>query len=111
MPFLVKPDEERVSKKTRVSIFNYGRAMMFILTDELLPTGKLVRKVVVPPSKKIFNFIRSNQYEMFGMSATDPLADITIGEHAFGKKPSPYISASTLSKGPLILWEALNILI
>ncbi|WP_255317808.1 hypothetical protein [Capnocytophaga canimorsus] len=99
MPFLVKPDEERVSKKTRVSIFNYGRAMMFILTDELLPTGKLVRKVVVPPSKKIFNFIRSNQYEMFGMSATDPLADITIGEHAFGKKPSPYISASTLSKG------------
>ncbi|GIZ14779.1 hypothetical protein RCZ15_21200 [Capnocytophaga catalasegens] len=57
MPYLVKPNEEKVSKKVKVNIFNYGRAMMFILTDELLPSGKLVRKVVVPPSKKYLTLL------------------------------------------------------
>ncbi|GIZ14780.1 hypothetical protein [Capnocytophaga catalasegens] len=33
------------------------------------------------------------------MKATDPLSNLTIGEHAFGIKPSPYLSASTLPKG------------
>ncbi|MCU7619282.1 hypothetical protein NZ698_19045 [Chryseobacterium sp. PBS4-4] len=78
---------------------NYGGAFLFILTDELLPSGKIVRKVVVPPSQKIFDYFKSNQYEAFGMSPPKPLANISIGEHASGLNQSPYLSGSTLPHG------------
>lgn len=78
---------------------NYGGAFLFILTDELLPSGKIVRKVVVPPPQTIFDYFKSNKFEMFGMSPPNPLANISIGEHASGLNQSPYLSGSTLENG------------
>lgn len=84
----------------KVSVkINYGGAFLFILTDELLPSGKIVRKVVVPPPQTIFDYFKSNKFEMFGMSPPNPLADISIGQHAYGLNQSPYLSGSTLPHG------------
>lgn len=87
-------DYLKVSKK-----INYGGAFLFILTDELLPSGKIVRKVVVPPPAKIFDYFKSNKFEMFGMSPPNPSANISIGEHAFGLNKSQYLSGSSLPNG------------
>ncbi len=79
---------------------NKGGAFLFILADEILPSGKLVRKVIVPPNKDIIKTLtKGNYYEYFGMQPTDPFANISIGEHASGVKPSQYMSASTLKSG------------
>lgn len=91
---IASSDYLKVSKKN-----NYGGAFLFILTDELLPSGKIVRKVVVPPPQKIFDYFKSNKFEMFGMSPPNPLANISIGEHASGLNQSPYLSGSTLPHG------------
>ena len=89
---------EKVSVEINLKI-NQGGAFLFILTDELLPSGKLVRKVIVPPPAQIFDYFKSNQYEMFGMKPPNPFANITIGEHALGLNQSPYLSSSSLPHG------------
>jgi hypothetical protein len=87
-------DYLKVSKK-----IEYGGLFMFIITDELLPSGKIVRKVVIPPSNGIWQYFKGNPYERFGMIPTNPFSNITIGEHASGVKPSPFLSGSTLPNG------------
>lgn len=87
-------DYLKVSKK-----INIGGAFLFILTDELLPSGKIVRKVVVPPPQKIFDYFNGNIYEYKGMFPPNPLGKVSIGEHALGVNNSPYLSGSSLLHG------------
>ncbi|MFC0778053.1 hypothetical protein [Flavobacterium sp. HJSW_4] len=78
---------------------NHGGAFVFIIADELLPSGKIVRKVVVPRPDKIIEFVNGNMYEKFGMTPPNMKSNITIGEHAAGLNQSRFLSGSTLPKG------------
>lgn len=78
---------------------NHGGAFVFIVADELLPSGKIVRKVVVPRPDKIIEFINGNMYERFGMTPPNMKSNITIGEHAAGLNQSRFLSGSTLPNG------------
>ncbi|MDR2474394.1 MAG: glycine zipper family protein, partial [Bacteroidales bacterium] len=96
MPYLNK-SAESISCKTKIT--GGGSLFMFIIANELLPNGKLVRKVVVPPSNSVWEYFKGNPYERFGMQSPNPNSMITIGEHAGGFNQSKYLSASSLPKG------------
>ncbi len=75
-----------------------GRAFLFVLADEILPSGKVVRKVAMVPT----GFAQQTYFgnpEVFGMAPPDPLAPISIGQHALGSNQSPFLSASSLPHG------------
>ncbi len=74
-----------------------ARAFFFVLADEILPSEKIVRKVLQYPSS-MQEMILAHP-EKFGMHAPMPKAKISIGEHALGANKSPYLSGSTLPKG------------
>jgi hypothetical protein len=75
-----------------------GRAFLFILADEILPSGKVIRKVMVAPDGMASEaFVRNP--EVFGFGPRSPGAAVSIGEHALGNNKSPYISASTKAGG------------
>ena len=74
-----------------------GRAFFFILADEILPSKKLVRKVIQFP-KANAELVAAHP-ELYGIKPVNPNAIISIGEHALGNNQSPYTSASTLPKG------------
>lgn len=78
---------------------NQGGAFLFIIADELLPSGKIVRKVVVPKPETILDFFNSNMYEKYGMTPPNMSSNITIGEHAGGLNQSRFLSGSTLTNG------------
>ncbi len=75
-----------------------GRLYLFVLSDEILPSGKLVRKVLVLPDHTATELIASRP-EIHGLKPQAPGALVSIGEHALGSNKSPYISASSLPKG------------
>ncbi len=75
---------------------NKGGAFVFMLADEILPSGKLVRKVIVPPTKDIISSINGNIFERYGMNPPNPSSNITIGEHASGLNNSKYLSSSSI---------------
>jgi LysM domain len=78
-----------------------GRAFLFILADEILPSGKVVRKVMIPADASIpavEAIIRENPLE-YGMRPWDPNAQVSLGEHSLGNTKSPYLSASTNRRG------------
>jgi len=94
--YVWKPDES-VSISTSVkSDKNTGGAFLFIIADELLPPGKLVRKVVVPPASDILSTINGNHFEQSGIKPPNPNSNITIGEHASGLNKRNFLSASSL---------------
>jgi hypothetical protein len=87
-------DYLKVSRK-----IEYGGVFMFIIAEELLPSGKVVRKVVVPAPNNIWEYFKSNPNERFGMQPPSPFSPITIGEHASGLNQSKYLSTSSLPNG------------
>ena len=83
--------------RTYTSTVIPGRAFFFILADEILPSKKLVRKVIQFPITNA-EWLAAHP-ELFGIKPRNPNAIISIGEHALGNSQSPYTSASTLPKG------------
>lgn len=75
-----------------------NRAFLFIIADEVLPSGKIIRKVTVA-SDAITSSAYVKNPEIFGFSPRAPQASVSIGEHALGNNQSPYISASTKAGG------------
>jgi hypothetical protein len=78
---------------------NHGGAFLFVIADELLPSGKIVRKVIVPKPNSIIDFLNGNMYEKLGMTPPNMSSNITIGEHAGGFNQSKFLSGSTLPNG------------
>jgi hypothetical protein len=74
------------------------RAFLFVLADELLPSGKLIRKVLELPGPSQAEYILAHP-EIFGMKPPNPLSPITLGEHVLGQNNSRYLSASTKPGG------------
>lgn len=74
------------------------RAFLFILADEVLPSGKVVRKVLEIPGTSQAQYILANP-EIFGMKPPNPLVLYSLGEHALGQNQSRYLSASTKPGG------------
>jgi len=75
-----------------------ARAFLFVLADEILPSGKVVRKVALVPTGFAQQAFIGNP-EVFGMAPPDPLSPISIGEHAAGANQSRFLSASSLPRG------------
>lgn len=75
-----------------------GNAYLFVLADEILPSGKLVRKVLMFPDANTASIIAANP-EKYGLTAVDPSSKFSIGEHALGNNKSRFISASTFPEG------------
>ena len=74
-----------------------GRAFLFVLADEILPSGKLVRKVLEVPGN-MAEQIAANP-ELFGIKPVNPNSTFSIGEHALGNVNSRFISASSKPAG------------
>src|SRR5262245_46047157 len=76
-----------------------GRAFLFVLADEILPSGKLVRKVV-PVAPEVVNSHIINHPEKFGFSPRNPNGTMSLGETSLnGANNSRYIPASTKQRG------------
>ena len=75
-----------------------GRAFLFILADEVLPSGKLVRKVLAVAPQNHADVIK-NHPEIYGIKPANPSRNTSMGEHALGDNNSRYISASTKRGG------------
>lgn len=75
-----------------------GRAFLFVLADEVLPSGKVVRKVLAVPPESYAQYVAANP-ELFGIQPRNPGGLVSLGEHALGNNNSPYSSASTRSGG------------
>jgi hypothetical protein len=74
-----------------------SRYYFFVLADEVLPSQKVVRKVLVVPATAQ-QVIAANP-EIFGLHPLNPTSGVSIGQHALGDQNSPYTSASTNPKG------------
>ncbi|ATB40763.1 membrane protein [Cystobacter fuscus] len=77
---------------------NPWRAFLFVLADEVLPSGKLVRKVLEFPGPSQAQYIQANP-EIFGMKPPNSKATFSLGEHALGQNQSRFLSASTRRGG------------
>ncbi|SFZ83439.1 type VI secretion system tube protein TssD [Tenacibaculum maritimum] len=86
-----------------LEIVKEGHGFTFIIFEEILPSGKITRKVGVPPIKNTSMFfdriIHGTPSEYFGMEAKAPNSAATIAEHVANNKPSKFLSASTLKSG------------
>jgi hypothetical protein len=76
----------------------YWRAFLFVLADEILPSGKLVRKIISFPATTQAQYILHHP-EIFGLTPPHPESMLSLGEHALGENQSRYLSASTKPKG------------
>ncbi|MBK8335194.1 MAG: LysM peptidoglycan-binding domain-containing protein [Sterolibacteriaceae bacterium] len=74
-----------------------ARAFLFVLADEILPSGKLVRKVLEVPVSSA-EYVAAHP-ELFGIKPGNPASTVSIGEHALGNTASRYTSASSLKGG------------
>jgi hypothetical protein len=86
------------STKNELIDDNSWRAFLFVLADEVLPSGKVVRKVLEFPGPSQAEYILAHP-EIFGMKPPNPLSTISLGEHALGNNNSRFISASTKPGG------------
>ncbi|WP_157823939.1 glycine zipper family protein [Melittangium boletus] len=77
---------------------NPWRAFFFVLADEVLPSAKVVRKVLEFPGASQAQYMLSHP-EIFGMKPPNPLAPYSLGQHALGQNQSRYLSASTRPGG------------
>ncbi|RYZ43923.1 MAG: LysM domain-containing protein [Myxococcaceae bacterium] len=77
---------------------NPWRAFLFILSDEVLPSGKAIRKVLEFPGISQAQYIQANP-EIFGMKPPNPQSKISLGQHALGQNQSRFLSASTRRGG------------
>jgi LysM repeat protein len=74
-----------------------GRAFLFVLADEILPSGKVVRKVLQVPGD-MGEYVAANP-ELFGIKPVNPHSPVSLGEHALGNTNSRFTSASTKAGG------------
>jgi hypothetical protein len=93
---LVAPGQR--SPKNEVIDAEPWRAFLFILADEVLPSGKLVRKVLEIPGPSQAQYIQAHP-EIFGMKPPNPSSSLSLGEHALGNNNSRFLSASTKPGG------------
>jgi len=75
-----------------------ARGFLFILADEVLPSQKVVRKVLSLPPTTNAEAIVANP-EIYGIKPVNPNSAVTLGEHALGSNYSRYTSASIKPKG------------
>lgn len=75
-----------------------ARGFLFILSDEVLPQGKLVRKVLPLPQFTTTKLMAAKP-ELFGIKPRNSKSTISLGEHALGNNNSRFISASAKPKG------------
>ena len=84
-----------------------GQVPVFVLADDINPfTRKIVRRVVVSDkmaaelATQVGRPIKVFPYpERFGFFSTGPEALTSLGRHALGMRPSPYLPASTKLMG------------
>jgi LysM domain len=79
-----------------------ARAFLFVLSDEVLPSAKLVRKVLMVPVTNA-DYVAANP-ELFSFTASDPEATVSLGEFALNEQAlnragSQFISASSKPGG------------
>ncbi len=74
-----------------------ARGFLFILSDEVLPQGKLVRKVLPLPQFTTTKLMAAKP-ELFGIKPRNSKSTISLGEHALGNNNSRFISASAKPK-------------
>ena len=74
-----------------------ARLYLFQLLDAVLPSGKVLRKVL-PVPQNFAEPIAANP-EIFGIKPRNPSSSVSIGEHALGNTNSKFTSASSLPKG------------
>lgn len=75
-----------------------ARGGLFVLADEVLPSKKVVRKVLTGAITDEAAYVAAHP-EVFGLRALAPNSTASIGEHALGNNISRFISASTLFQG------------
>jgi hypothetical protein len=84
-----------------------ARLYLFVLADEIVPSGKVVRRVMVLNDYNA-ELVRSAPEiaerlmwpEKFGMRAPNPGSPISMGWHVKGMNDSRFLSASRLPSGP-----------
>ncbi|MBE7653396.1 glycine zipper family protein [Tenacibaculum finnmarkense] len=86
-----------------LEIIKKGYGFTFIVFEEILPSGKITRKVLIPEptstTQYIKQFIKATHHENYGMQPKASNSTTTIAEHVANNKPSKYLSASTLKDG------------
>lgn len=75
-----------------------ARGMLFVLADEVLPSKKVVRKVLVGLISNEAEYAAAHP-EVFGLRPRAPRGAASIGEHALGNTLSRFTSASDLPGG------------
>jgi hypothetical protein len=75
-----------------------GRGFLFVLSDEILPSGKVVRKVLQQPFFDHAQAIAGNP-EVYGISPKNMKSLVSMGEHVLGNTDSRFISVSTRPGG------------
>lgn len=75
-----------------------ARGALFVLADEVLPSKKVVRKVLMGAITDEAAYVAAHP-EVFGLKPLAPNSRATIGEHALGNNVSRFISASSLPQG------------
>lgn len=75
-----------------------ARGALFVLADEVLPSRKVVRKVLVGAITDEAAYVAAHP-EVFGLRPLAPHSTASIGEHALGNNVSRFVSASTLRQG------------
>ena len=78
-----------------------AKCFTFLIGDEILPSGKAVRKIMIPKDptldpKLVEQIIKP---EKFGIHPIKPNSPVPIGRHVLGMTDSKYISVSSLPKG------------
>ncbi|NOK22165.1 glycine zipper family protein [Corallococcus carmarthensis] len=86
----------RQSKQSKNTLLddNKWRAFFFVVVDETVTSGKVVRKVLEFPGPSQAQYALANP-EIFGMRPPNPNAPFSLGEHALGHNQSRFLSAST----------------
>lgn len=75
-----------------------ARGVLFVLADEVLPSKKVVRKVLIGAITDQAAYVAAHP-EVFGLQPRSATSGVSIGEHALGNTQSRFTSASTLPKG------------
>jgi hypothetical protein len=75
-----------------------ARGALFVLADEVLPSRKVVRKVLVGAISDPAAYVAAHP-EVFGLRPLAPGSSVSLGEHALGNNRSRFTSASTLPRG------------
>jgi hypothetical protein len=76
-----RPDEAKAA-------WTVGRSFLFGVVDEVLPSGKIVRKVMMFPPRTQAEAIAAKP-EIYGIKPNAPGARVSVGEHALGNTRSP----------------------